>query len=232
MLRPVGGCDLASNEGPTAWALSMRKWVICLWIVFLGLFIARCVVLDLFGALSMIIVVILGYFVPFGNPPMQQRWVMCWGIFCALNCIVDFIFGLMYLVRYLNGYPAHPLGYFAGTTAGPMQDPNRKFTPMEEYMLKVELAAVIIGLVVPFVEIIIAWVCYKLFKDCSRAAYSESDAFCGDPHSGFYGSAGHSGGGGGGGSVYSHGRRLGGGETRKGSGVAFQPFEGGGQRLG
>jgi len=203
----------------------MRKWVICLWLLLVALFIAKIVVLDLFGALSMLIVVALGYFVPFGKPAMQQRWIIFWGIMCAFNAIIDLIFGIMHLVRYLNGQYEHTgIGMGGGHHNSRYRDPDRKPTPMEEYMVKVALATVIIGLLVPFVEILCAWVCYKLFQDHPREY--NNDAYS-DPYGGGYGSAGYGGGGGG---AYSQGRRPGG--SGGASGPGFQPFQGGGQRLG
>eukprot|EP00746_Dinoflagellata_sp_MGD_P004848 gnl/MRDRNA2_/MRDRNA2_109367_c0_seq1.p1 gnl/MRDRNA2_/MRDRNA2_109367_c0~~gnl/MRDRNA2_/MRDRNA2_109367_c0_seq1.p1 ORF type:complete len:230 (-),score=24.91 gnl/MRDRNA2_/MRDRNA2_109367_c0_seq1:42-731(-) len=226
MLFPMGmGGD--TSEPPTEWALSMRKWVICLWIVLLILFVAKCVVLDLFGAFSMIIIVGLGYFVPWGKPPMQQRWIIFWGIMCAFNFFIDLIFAVMHLVQYLNGTHQHPLS----GSQHRYHDPDRKLTPMEEYMVTVALPSVIIGLCVPFVELIIAWVCYKLYQDHPRSALA-------DPYGSYgsgYGSAGYGGGGpygssggGGGGSVYQGGNRPGHGS----GGQGFQAFQGGGHRLG
>merc|ERR1719240_2556976 len=81
----------------------MRKWMICLWVILFLLWIGKLVVLDLFGALGMIFVVGIGYFVPWGSPPMQQRWIIFWGIMCAFNCVLDLVFGIMHLVQYLNG---------------------------------------------------------------------------------------------------------------------------------
>lgn len=233
MLLPIGG-GLAQNDSPTEWALSMRKWVICLWIILLGLFVAKIVVLDLFGALSMMIVVGLGYFVPFGTPPMQQRWIIFWGIMCAFNAIIDFIFGIMHMVRYLNGEYTHTGVGMGGGYHNSYDDPDRKLTPMEKYMVKVALATVIIGLLVPFVEMVCAWVCYKLFKDHPRELRDGFDSYD-DPYGGGYGSAGYRGGGGGGyrggggggGSANSQNRRPG-----EGGGGSFQPFQGSGQRLG
>merc|ERR1719214_270779 len=124
------GMGFETSEPPTEWALSMRKWVICLWVLLLILFIAKCVVLDLFGAFSMLIVVGLGYFVPWGKPPMQQRWII--------------FFGIMHLIQYLNGVHQHPLSgnSYAHHEHG---GEERKLTPMQEYMVNVALAAVIIG---------------------------------------------------------------------------------------
>lgn len=221
----MGGGMGAAQEPPTEWALSMRKWVIVLWLMMLALFIAKIVVLDLFGALSMLIVVGLGYFVPFGKPTMQQRWIIFWGIMCAFNAIIDLIFGIMHLVRYLNGVPPNS-GIAGGYSHSRVHDADRKPTPMEAYLLKVALATVIIGLLVPFVEILCAWACYKLFKDHPRESFND-DSYS-DPYGGGYGSAGVGGGGGGGGSAYSQGRRPGGG----GSGGNFHAFQGSGQRLG
>lgn len=217
-----------TSEPPTEWALSMRKWVICLWSLLLGLFIAKCVVLDLFGAFSMLIVVGLGYFVPWGKPPMQQRWIIFWGIMCAFNFFIDLIFGVMHLIQYLNGTHTHPMGG-GYNSHHRYQDSDRKLTPMEEYMKQVALASVIIGLCVPLLEFIIAWVCYKLYKEHPRSAMA-------DPY-GSYGNAGYGGGGayggtgyggGGGGSVYQGGSRPGQGS----GGQSFQAFQGGGHRLG
>lgn len=218
-----------TSEPPTEWALSMRKWVICLWFLLLSLFIAKCVVLDLFGAFSMLIVVGLGYFVPWGKPTMQQRWIIFWGIMCAFNFFIDLIFGIMHLVQYLNGTHQHPMG--GGYSSHHYQsDPNRKLTPMEEYMVAVALPTVIIGLLVPFVELLIAYVCYKLYKDHPRSAVADPYGSSYGGYGGDYGSAGY-GGGGGGGSVYSQGRRPGGGGGGPG-GNSFQAFQGGGHRLG
>eukprot|EP00746_Dinoflagellata_sp_MGD_P001998 gnl/MRDRNA2_/MRDRNA2_103832_c0_seq1.p1 gnl/MRDRNA2_/MRDRNA2_103832_c0~~gnl/MRDRNA2_/MRDRNA2_103832_c0_seq1.p1 ORF type:complete len:240 (+),score=42.10 gnl/MRDRNA2_/MRDRNA2_103832_c0_seq1:136-855(+) len=236
MLFPMGG-GIGTDGPPTEWALSMRKWVICLWLLLLGLFIAKLVVLDLFGALSMLIVVALGYFVPFGKPPMQQRWIIFWGLMCLFNAVIDLIFGIMHLVQYLNGHYSQT-GVVTGGY-GRHDDQyreKRQLTPMEEYMIKVALATVIIGLIVPFVEMVCAYVCYKLFKDHPRD-YSDDYE---DPYSygGGYGGVGYGGGGGryghggreagAGGGVYSQGRRSGDG----GGGSSFHPFQGSGQRLG
>lgn len=219
-----------TNAPPTEWALTMRKWVICLWLLLLGCFIGKLVVLDLFGAFSMLIVVALGYFVPFGKPAMQQRWIIFWGIMCAFNCIIDLIFGVMHLIQFLNGsYTA--MGAMGGghhQHGGAIADPNRKPTPMETYMIKVALPAVIIGLVVPFVELIIAYACYKLYQDHPRSA-SDSGS---DPYgssSGGYGGTSN-----GGGSAYNQGGRPvgGGGQRPGGGGNSFQAFGGSGQRLG
>lgn len=218
-----------TSEPPTEWALSMRKWVICLWLLLLSLFIAKCVVLDLFGALSMLIVVALGYFVPWGKPPMQQRWIIFWGIMCAFNFFIDLIFGIMHLVQYLNGTFVHPMsgGY---SHHQHLSDANRKLTPMEKYMEQVALATVIIGICVPFVELIIACVCYKLYQDHPRSAIA--DPYGGGQYGGYpgdYGSAGY-GGGGGGGSVYRQG--PGGRPGGSNGGPGFTAFQGGGHRLG
>eukprot|EP00746_Dinoflagellata_sp_MGD_P002592 gnl/MRDRNA2_/MRDRNA2_105073_c0_seq1.p1 gnl/MRDRNA2_/MRDRNA2_105073_c0~~gnl/MRDRNA2_/MRDRNA2_105073_c0_seq1.p1 ORF type:complete len:215 (-),score=23.30 gnl/MRDRNA2_/MRDRNA2_105073_c0_seq1:33-677(-) len=203
------GADLVSAV-PTKWALSMRKWVISLWFILLVLFIAKCLVLDVLGVVGMTITVLVGYLVPFGNPPMQLQWIICWGMFSMLNCIMDLILGIMYLVRYLNGMPAHPLSYFASTRMGGMQDENwrkRKLSSFEEYLEHVVLLNVIVGLVLPFVEIIIAWICYKLFQDNRQSipcsADLDSDSSTSKLHSeahdcgavGQYGSTGHLGGG-------------------------------------
>merc|ERR1719420_1032678 len=88
--------------------------MICLWILLLALFIGKFVVLDLFGALSMMFVVGVGYFVPWGKPPMQQRWIILWGIICAFNCIFDLVFGIMHLVQYLNGTYGAYSGHYGG----------------------------------------------------------------------------------------------------------------------
>merc|ERR1719160_844772 len=141
---------------------------------------------------SMIITVFVGYLVPFGTPAMQQRWIICWGMFSALNSVMDLILGIMYLVRYLFGMPAHPLSYFASTRMGGMQDEkwrNRKLSPLEEYLNKIVLASVFIGIVLPFVEIIIAWVCYQLFQERPQKLLHAADQ--GGGHGGLYGSAGY-----------------------------------------
>merc|ERR1719460_3192764 len=58
--------------------------------------------------MGMLVLDSVGYFVPFGNPPMQYVWIICWGMLCTFNGIVDLILGIQYLIRYLNGMPAHP----------------------------------------------------------------------------------------------------------------------------
>merc|ERR1719378_644199 len=81
----------------------MRKWVILLWLIMVLLLIGKILVLEVFSALSLFLVVALGYLVPFGDPPMQMRWIVLWGVICAVNCIFDFVLGMMHLMMYLNG---------------------------------------------------------------------------------------------------------------------------------
>ena len=99
MLFPFG----APNESPTEFALQMRKWAICLWILQLLCMIGRFVVLDFMGGITMMLVCIIGYFVPFGKPAMSQRWVICWGFICFFNAIIDLVLGIIRLMQYLNG---------------------------------------------------------------------------------------------------------------------------------
>lgn len=226
---------MSASGPPTEWALSMRKWCILLWVCLTLLFIGKFVVLDFFGAFSMLFVVGLGYFVPWGTPPMQQRWIIFWGIICAFNCLIDLVFGIMHLVQYLNGtyatYYAHQ--YSGGHHyQGEGVAANRKPTAMETYMMEVAVYAVIIGLLVPLFELLTAIVCYKLYKEHPRTDTDYEQGY-GGVYGGGYGSAGHSGGGGGG-SVYQQGPQGGGGRPLGGQqrGPGFQAFQGGGQRLG
>merc|ERR1719375_356360 len=48
-------------------------------------------------------------------------------------------------------------------------------------MESVALYAVIIGLIVPLVEVLVAWVCWKLFKDHPREEAPQNDPY-GDPY--------------------------------------------------
>merc|ERR1719160_215147 len=53
-------------------------------------------------------------------------------------------------------------------------------TPMEKYKIKMAWYAIVIGFLLPLVEFITAWLCYKLYKDhesshdLERANYSQS----------------------------------------------------------
>jgi len=216
---------------PTEWALQMRKWMIVLWVLLLGLLIAKCVVLDFFGAFGMLVVVVLGYVVPFGKPVMQQRWIIFFGLLCAFNCVVDLIFAGMHLMQYLNGTYHNSLGGYShgghhGGQAGYGQQGGmaeggmpRGPTPIEKYMIQVALAAVIIGFCVPFVEFIAAWLSYKLYKDHPR----EEESSLGG--GGMYGGQSYGGASNGGGGAYLQPRP----QERQAS---FQAFGGSGNRLG
>merc|ERR1719424_2691592 len=105
--------------------------------------VGKLAVLDLFGAFNMLFVVVLGYFVPWGKPTMQQRWIICWGIICAFNCIIDLIFGIMHLVQYMNGTYHNPLiggGGYGHGQYGHQAQPTEQ-TPIQAYAAKVALFA-------------------------------------------------------------------------------------------
>lgn len=236
MLLPMGGGGMSGDAPPTEWALSMRKWCIVLWVLLFLLFIAKLVVLDFFGGFSMLFVIGLGYFVPWGKPAMQQRWIIMWGIICAFNAMIDLIFGIMHLVQYLNGtYAIYYSKQYSGGHHGyhdphAVQTATPAPTPLEKYMMEVALYAVIIGLLVPVVEIIAAWLCYRLYKEHPR-----TDSDYESSYGGVYGGGGSYGstGGYGGGSVYQQGRGPAGGRPSAGPrGPGFTAFQGGGQRLG
>merc|ERR1719393_47997 len=99
---------------------------------------------------------------------------------------------------------------------GPMTPPiKREPTPMEKWLMETALYAIVIGLLVPLVEALAAWLCYALYKDHPRE--DESGSWGG------YGAASHGQSGGVG------GVRPAAGQTRA---AGFQPFQGGGARLG
>merc|ERR1719161_2611709 len=138
----------------------------------------------------MLLVVILGYLVPFGDPPLQMRWIILWGVICAVNCIFDFVLGIMHLMMYLNGTYRT---FMDQSAYGRRESPeSHKPTPLEEYMKKVAFYAVCIGLVVPVVELVAAWLCYKLYADAD--AQSEQ-APLGGGYGGAYGAYGGASGG-------------------------------------
>lgn len=239
MLLPTGGGDGLASGPPTEWALSMRKWSIALWLLLLALLIGKVIVLDIFGVFSLLIVVVIGYFVPFGKPPMQQRWIIFWGLMCAFNCILDLIFGVLHLVQYMNGtYRNYDNMYYYGNgyyspasgNQGGAPPMRREPTPMEKWMMKTAFYAVVIGLMVPLVEALVAWLCWALYKDHPQE--SEGGDWGGAGVG--YGAPSYGASGGGGGGVY----RQGGGHHGRGNASAphrnsgFQPFQGGGARLG
>lgn len=232
----MGGGGMGPSEPPTEWALSMRKWTICLWVLLVTLLIGKLVVMDFFGALSMLIVVGLGYFVPFGKPPMQQRWIIFWGVLCAFNCVFDLVFACFRCYQYVNGsygqsghsgYGHYGSGYGAHHGAPDPNAPTVAPTPMETWSVKVALYAVIIGFLVPLVELLIAWVCYALYKDHPASQDDAGGSMFGA--SGAYGGQGY--GTHGGGSVYQQGR-MGGRPGPNAAAQHFQSFQGSGQRLG
>lgn len=148
------------QEAPTQWALEMRKWTILLWVLLVALLIGKLVVLEVLSCLSILCVVAIGYFVPWGKPPMQQIWIFAWGALCVFNGVMDLIMAIMHYHQYQNGTYGRHRQYYGGYNSGEVQ-----LTPMEKYRIKMAFYAIIIGFVLPLVEFIIAWLCYKLHKD-------------------------------------------------------------------
>merc|ERR1719378_1878638 len=114
----------------------------------------------------MLVVVIVGYFVPFGKPGMSQTWIICWGFICFFNALIDLVLGIIRLVQYTQGHTpgTYSGGYHSGGVYGNRNgptDPNVKheLTPMEKWQVEMALAAVIIALLIPVVELLTAWMC-------------------------------------------------------------------------
>lgn len=160
MLLPLGG-DGFPQDVPTQWALEMRKWTIVLWLALMALLIGKLFVLEIFGCLSILCVVAIGYFVPWGKPPMQQIWIIFWGAICAFNCVMDLILAILHYHQYQNGTYGRNRHYYGnGYNEG-----EHGMTPMEKWKVKMALYAIIIGFLLPVVEFLVAWLCYRLYKD-------------------------------------------------------------------
>jgi len=216
------GGDGFPQEAPTQWALEMRKWTICLWVALVALLIGKLVVLEVLGCLSILCVVAIGYFVPWGKPPMQQLWIVFWGAICAFNCVMDLILAIMHYYQYQNGTYGRPHHHY-GNGYG---EGEPTLTPMQKYKIKMALYAIWIGFLLPAVELIVAWLCYRLYKD-HQSAHDEEHG------SGL--NSGYSSGGNNYGAVHSQQQQ---GPSRAGQAAAarsqgnFHAFQGQGQRLG
>jgi len=153
--------DEFPTETPTQWALEMRKWTILLWILLLLILIGDLIVLEVFACFSILCVLAIGYWVPWGRPPMQQIWIIFWGFVCAFNCIMDLILAILRYHRYKTGtYGRNRQYYGNGYNEGEVE-----LTPMEKYKIKMAWYAVVLGFLLPLVELIVAWLCYRLYKD-------------------------------------------------------------------
>merc|ERR1719281_1205579 len=94
-------------------------------------------------------------------------------------------------MMYLNGTYRTFMDHGSYGRYGPPEE-NHKPTPLEEYMKKVAFYAICIGLIVPVVELVAAWLCYKLYADAD--AQSEQ-APLGGGYGGAYGAYGGASGG-------------------------------------
>uniref|UniRef100_A0A7S1RDW4 Uncharacterized protein n=1 Tax=Alexandrium catenella TaxID=2925 RepID=A0A7S1RDW4_ALECA len=128
----------ALNGPPSAWALSMRPWLLASFAALLPVAVARCVVCDLIGGLFLFMTAGLGWYAVMSG--MDMMWLVCLALVLFLNATFD---------------AAILLSRMSGTEA-PM------FGPELSYGANVVHALLCSG---PPIELVGACMCWRVYRD-------------------------------------------------------------------
>lgn len=156
----------------------MRRVQIFLWCLVIVFFLAKCAILDVMSAFSLVILLLVGYYVPFGSEPMKQLAVMRYGGVAILFGGADLVVCVLHIHTFVNGWDSYvPLvGYVkAGWPHEVSSLEAQKQSHVQRYLTTMSFFAVIVSVLLPILEFTIAYHCYTIYKEKRRMLASSQN---------------------------------------------------------
>eukprot|EP00746_Dinoflagellata_sp_MGD_P010630 gnl/MRDRNA2_/MRDRNA2_121994_c0_seq1.p1 gnl/MRDRNA2_/MRDRNA2_121994_c0~~gnl/MRDRNA2_/MRDRNA2_121994_c0_seq1.p1 ORF type:complete len:225 (-),score=30.12 gnl/MRDRNA2_/MRDRNA2_121994_c0_seq1:171-845(-) len=164
---------------PSEWLLSMRRLAIFLWFSLLVFLVAKAAILDICGAVSLAILMLVGYAVPFGSQQLKVLNSIRYGAASLFFCGTDTVVGILHIIHWSNGWDSYyPLVGFV-TPGWPHEIPPEKLKQQSilgKYLSAMSLFAVVVSILLPILEACISFHCYKIYKEQRRISLAAERA--------------------------------------------------------
>lgn len=160
---------------PSEWLISMGRLAIFLWFFLLVFLVAKAVILDICGAVSLAILMMIGYAVPFGSQQLKVINTIRYGAASLFFCGTDTVVGILHIMHWANGWDSYyPLVGFV-TPGWPHEVPPEKVkqqSNLGKYLSAMSLFAVVVSILLPILEFVISFHCYTIYKEQRRISAS------------------------------------------------------------